>query len=104
MNSSAAAASAPALDSHGNRPPLPTTGRGHRRTPARRAWRADRLAREVIGWPAGHVGPAMAAAGNEVVSEPETVAAAVDPGWEVLARVAAGDTEAFALLGGAHPG
>jgi len=60
------------------------------------------LAREVIGWPAGHVGTAMAAAGNEAVSEPETVAAAVDPGWEVLARVAAGDADAFALLVEAH--
>jgi RNA polymerase sigma-70 factor, ECF subfamily len=63
------------------------------------------LAREVIGWPAGHVGPAMAAAGNagnKVASDPETVAAAVDPGWEVLARVAAGDADAFALLVEAH--
>jgi RNA polymerase sigma-70 factor (ECF subfamily) len=60
------------------------------------------LAREVIGWPAGHVGTAMAAAGNEAVSEPEAVAAAVDPGWEVLARVAAGDVDAFAVVVGAH--
>jgi RNA polymerase sigma-70 factor, ECF subfamily len=89
-------------NSHGNRRHFSITGRGRRRTPSRRARRADRLAREVIGWPAGHVAPAMAAAGNEAVSEPETVAAAVDPGWEVLARVAAGDADAFAILVEAH--
>ena len=88
--------------SHGNRRHFPITGRGRRRTPPRRARRADRLAREVIGWPAGHVGPAMAVSGNEAASEPETVAAAVDPGWEVLARVAAGDADAFAVLVEAH--
>jgi len=63
------------------------------------------VAREVIGWPAGHVGPAMAAAekaGNKAASEPESVPAAVDPGWEVLARVAAGDADAFALVVEAH--
>lgn len=69
------------------------------------------MARDVIGWPAGQVGPAMAAPGNQLVSDSETVAAAaaasdpadpVDPGWEVLARVAAGDSDAFALLVEAH--
>jgi RNA polymerase sigma-70 factor (ECF subfamily) len=36
---------------------------------------------------------------GEVATDP---AAAADPGWEVLARVAAGDVEAFALLVEAH--
>src|SRR6202049_2099281 len=37
-------------NSHGNLCDLPTTGHGRRRTPAPRARRADRLAREGIGW------------------------------------------------------
>jgi hypothetical protein len=72
------------------------------------------VARDVIGWPAGRVGPAMAAPGNQLVSDSETVAAAadpadpaaavdaIDPGWAVLARVAAGDSDAFELLVEAH--
>jgi RNA polymerase sigma-70 factor, ECF subfamily len=40
------------------------------------------------------------AATSPPVSDPE--AAAADPGWEVLARVAAGDSDAFALVVEAH--
>ena len=61
------------------------------------------MAREVIGWSAGQVGPAVAAPEGKAANDLETAtAAAVDPGWEVLARVAAGDADAFVLLVEAH--
>jgi RNA polymerase sigma-70 factor (ECF subfamily) len=75
------------------------------------------VTRDVIGWPARQAGPRAAAAGDETASDagtsaasqasppaenrPETPAAA-DPGWEALAKVAAGDADAFADLVEAH--
>jgi RNA polymerase sigma-70 factor (ECF subfamily) len=68
------------------------------------------MVREVASWRPGQpppVGRAAGAAVGKAVSGPETpetpeIGAAVDPGWEALARVAAGDADAFAALVETH--
>src|SRR5260370_37301217 len=47
------------------------------------------------------IGQALAAPRDKAVSDPEAPAP-VDPGWEALARVAAGDADAFGSLVEAH--
>lgn len=60
------------------------------------------MPRDVIGWAAGQVNPAVPAPNGEAAAEEDSAGAAVDPGWEMLARVAAGDTTAFAAVVDAH--
>jgi RNA polymerase sigma-70 factor (ECF subfamily) len=75
------------------------------------------VAREVTGWASRQIGLAAGVPGDQVATKSETApaaraattaagattaAAAADPGWEVLAKVAAGDAGAFAALVEAH--
>lgn len=68
------------------------------------------MAPEVSGWPARRIGLAPGVPGDQVATKPETATTATtaatgttaDPGWEVLAKVAAGDANAFAALVEAH--
>jgi RNA polymerase sigma-70 factor (ECF subfamily) len=58
------------------------------------------MVREVAGWPSEEAGQAAGAPGGKAASEAQPAAA--DPGWEALARVAAGDADAFAPLVETH--
>jgi RNA polymerase sigma factor (sigma-70 family) len=61
------------------------------------------MVREVAGWRPGQRAPIVRPTGTAgaAASDPQTAAAA-DPGWEALARVAAGDADAFAALVETH--